>query len=1479
MKRVNALDWRQIRTWNGSQDRAFEELCCQLARLEAPPVPPNARFFRRGTPDGGVECLWRSSDGSESGWQAKFITESPRAKHWGELDDSVRTALEKNPFLRRYTICLPTLLPEDCRPGRISARQRWDEHVEKWVGWSTECGHAVEFILWDESTLIEMLGKPVHAGRRAFWFGAPAFTTAWFAEHGVRPAVRQAHTRYTPPLHIQVPIQQTLTALSRDEEFHRRLFSEGEHVRAVMEGTLRFILNRVEADEAALRDCAKEVVEIMSRWPTAVAEPFDLVAATTIIAATKKAAAEAELSAWRAPSTLGRDRDFVVAEIRELSQALAKLERFLDSPEVGTALLGRLIIVGEAGSGKTHLLCKTAEAQIKRGRPVVLLLGEQFSGAVEPWTQIQQLLGLQATRDEFLGALDAAGEASHCRAMILLDALNEGAGVAYWRRHLGAMVEHLRPFPHVGLAVSVREAYAEDVRMVIGDDAAWVEHRGFRGRVADAARHFFRHYGLAEPNVPVLDPEYENPLFLKLLCETLRSRGDLRLSDPPSFGALLQMVLDDADARLAIALDYDPAERYVHRAVALLSRLMSERRTDLLPWPLVIEELRKLKPSDTRSRSLAQHLLAEDLLVRVPLPGSKSGEECVRFAYQRFSDYLIVSEMLRREQEVGGTGAKTLQRDLAEAEWVPAARSWVEAVATLSPELGGPELPAMEPDYAESAAQRMAFLHSIVWRRRSAISSETEKHLRGLLARKDEARAEAFQIMLSIATRPDHLLNADWLDRFLRPMPMAERDAVWSTAIFGGWEQDGSVRRMIAWAWQEDVAIGLPEEVVRLAAVALAWMLTTSDRFVRDRATKALVSLLEDRVAVLREVLRHFADIAEPYVQERLHAVAYACALRTGDGRELNGLGQEVYDQIFRNGQPPPSVLLRDHARGVVETARRRGASLDYDPKLLVPPYRSEPPVEPSSAEEQRRTFHCDDFDEGHRSLSRIYHSVTDDDFNHYIIRDVMQWSGMLGGVPVRRSPRKLFRAMLKRVPQETADFLEELAGAYERVGWHSQPDEERAELLADLRAVEAKMPADLGRARARLFLTRIKPYLQNPHDPRFNSHFSVVLFERLILDRVLELGWRSELFENFDARVPTSGRESHKPERIGKKYQWIAYDELHARISDNYGLADADTRVMEKDDWERGLWPTDHRDLDPSLLLRATPHDGWGANHFNWWTPHRYAAWLSKSTPGEWLKSSEDVPPLEDFLRLRDSTGQSWLLLDGFHLWRRKVEAQGLWRPERDSQELHLIFRSYLTKARDLSAVLGWAKKQNWINHRLPQPGHHFRVHLFEHYSTPRFDDSLDSEWITDVWPENDLPRPVLSTTEEYLCEHNTYDCSLDSTVKISLPSRWLAAKLALSPSGRNGDFVAADGTIVTFDPSTRERGQSVLLAREDALLDLLAREKMAIFWTVLGEKNYYPPEHSSTWLGRLTLLGSYSYQDGRISGSFRTEFQEGRE
>ncbi len=114
-------NWNSIHALDGSQQKAFEELCAQLARTK---TPDGATFRRKGAPDAGVECYCTLPDGSEWGWQAKYF-DTLGASQWQQLDDSIKTAIEKHPSLVRYFI----------RKNDLSAFKRWAQGVDFYGRW------------------------------------------------------------------------------------------------------------------------------------------------------------------------------------------------------------------------------------------------------------------------------------------------------------------------------------------------------------------------------------------------------------------------------------------------------------------------------------------------------------------------------------------------------------------------------------------------------------------------------------------------------------------------------------------------------------------------------------------------------------------------------------------------------------------------------------------------------------------------------------------------------------------------------------------------------------------------------------------------------------------------------------------------------------------------------------------------------------------------------------------------------------------------------------------------------------------------------------------------------------------------------------------------------------------------------------------------------------------------------------------------
>ena len=215
-----AIDGNHLRSWNGSKEKAFEELCCQLARLEA--LPSDSRFFRKGTPDAGVECFWCLPNGDEWAWQAKFFQSSPGHTQWQETDASVLQAIQKHPRLTKYTICWPIDRPDARVSNQTSCLEKWGEHKARWQQLASEKGMSVEFEFWGQSEIGHKLIEEANRGRSRFWFTDECLSSAWFASR-VDEAVANARDRYTPELNIDLPIRDNFDALGRTPRFFQHL--------------------------------------------------------------------------------------------------------------------------------------------------------------------------------------------------------------------------------------------------------------------------------------------------------------------------------------------------------------------------------------------------------------------------------------------------------------------------------------------------------------------------------------------------------------------------------------------------------------------------------------------------------------------------------------------------------------------------------------------------------------------------------------------------------------------------------------------------------------------------------------------------------------------------------------------------------------------------------------------------------------------------------------------------------------------------------------------------------------------------------------------------------------------------------------------------------------------------------------------------------------------------------------------------------
>jgi len=1523
-----SIDWKNIRTLGTSQNNAFEELCCQLASYE--PVPPGSTFLRKGVPDAGIECFWRLSDGTEWAWQAKFFDRVEKAQ-WAQLDESVRTALNKHPRLTSYTVCLPL----DRRDPRIERRKdlmdQWADRVEQWQGWAREKGMSVDFHYWGEHELWQRLSKEEHRGRNFFWFDKELFSEQWFADF-VAEGIANAGPRYTPEIHVGLPVADLFDGLGRTTTFYSRINEEYGAMK-VAYSKVRFGSEETQLDSllGSLREDAGYLFPLLEDLSGIGIGPIDFETATKLVFQINEKAWEASRlldeirKSTQSPAGSGSNSESSQQQpdigysrhlLSQLANRSAEFGELMRGNQCRLANVPALLLVGDAGTGKSHLFCDVAKHRVEKGLPTVLLLGENFSDE-EPWSQIIKMLGLTCGRTEFLGALEAAAQAANAKALILIDALNEGEGKSLWRRHIAGMLTALSRYPWISLGVSVRSSYEDMVipEGLASESIVREEHPGFADHEYEATATFFNFFGIKSPSVPLLNPEFQNPLFLKLFCKGLKNAGHTEMpAGLQGLTAVFDFFIESVNDKLSKPdlLDFDAASRLIPKAIDNLLDAMTTKGQTWLPREEAQGIVNAFLPNRGFEKSLFRHLLSEGVISEDRTPSdSESGEwiDSVRFSYERLSDHLLTKRLLAEHLEADDPG-RAFEPDRPLGALVKdqytcwSNRGIIEALCIQLPERSGKELFDYAPRCTYWHPALEAFIESLVWRRPEATGETTLDFINEWIIPSEELHHDFLDALLTVSSNPEHPYNADFLHRNLEILSLPDRDAWWSIYLHERYShhEHSAVHRLIDWAWSATDKSHIGDESIRLGATALSWFLTTSNRFARDRATKALVALLTTRIGVLRVLLQKFRQVNDPYVAERLYAVAYGCSMRNVDETAIKELALDVYSLVFEDGSPPVHILLRDYARGVIEVALQRGINLPIDVSKIRPPHGSEWSDEVPSREELKEKYDTWTSDRSDEDIaqSEIVHSVMgSEDFARYVIgtnSGHFDWTSRRLDEAAQPTRREIYEQFVTSLTARQKEAFDELGNARDKFDTYLRMDEGQRKsafgeelteevfraVLADL---EQRLRAVLGKRKQSTLDAYVIPCLEDSLRCRSEDHFDLSFAQRWILQRVFDLGWTRERFGAFDRNVnrwTNDYRTAHKPERIGKKYQWIAFHEFLARVADNFEYRSSDW--SEGKEQYKGPWQPSERDIDPSCLLKKTGREVWKHRTNTWWFPIAYEDWGRDWSGGgadvAWLKNSDDLPPAESLIEtVNPADGSNWLTLQGYYQWEQALPI-GEDPSGNRRKQFWYILHSYIVKRTDVDALFEWAKEQDFFGRWMPESHGLYEVFLGEFFWSPAYEyynvPYYQHDGWTRGWNER-VHREVLVSTEEYTKEDQGFDCSMDEGYSIYLPTKWIADGMGLRWHGVEGYFFDSIGELVALDPSVKNKGPSASLINKDKFLKFLRDADCDVLWTVIGEKSDYDyGSHGSDRSGRLTVNGVYRILNGQVDGFRAAKFAE---
>ncbi|MGM0587119.1 MAG: ATP-binding protein [Bacteroidota bacterium] len=1402
-------EWLKLRGINGDIKSGFEELVCQLARTEYADNPDIETFDRVAAPDGGVEAYCIFNNGDEYGWQAKFFNEMGNSQ-WQQLDKSFKRAIETHLNLVKYFICIPLDRQDPRLENQKWFMDKWKEKVDEWQEYAKNEGRDIEFEYWGSSELSDLLSKSENEGKQYYWFHREEFSDRWFSEK-LEEAIQNLDERYTPELNFDLPVARVFNGLRRDKLFQKQF---EEHLDKLLQKNEKALKFAGKSEVSDISDKIKKAIfkfrglldDIDFAEVEFIDQEYLLANLTNASEAVDKLISEfyrlnSEKDEEQKSKYSSNKYSHEIRLLRDLNAAIYSFQDFIGGNTVSLSNNPALLITGDAGVGKSHLLADIATKSLERNQFSILLLGQHFHMG-DLWTQILNNLQVKCNRDQFLGALDAKAQAVGSRIILFIDALNEGAGKKLWKEHIPGILSVIRRYPNLGIVFSVRSSYEKTVvpqRLIQNGELIKINHQGFSSHEYQAAKLFFKNYGIKEPSIPILHPEFSNPLFLKLFCEGLSRKGlDSIPEGHEGITAIIKFFLESVNVKVSGKHDIPEGIEIVQKVVKNIAHQIAEGETNYLPlddaftFVISLPEISAiLNKSD-----FFQDLVSEGILIKnMFLKGRDDYEEGVYIAYERFSDYLVASYLIEQYVEFDKPGEAfeeggTLYNIIEGQNTTFYNRGLIEAFSVIFPELNGKEFFEIAESVSSDREVAGAFIESLIWRKKETLHEGLKEYINDVIIRKHGLYNYFLETILLSTSNPDHYFNSDFLHMHLSRFSMAERDGWWVPFLHyrypGDSKEMSAVARLIDWAWDNRENNNISDESVRLTTQTLCWFLASTNRTLRDSATKALVTILQDRISILIQIIDTFKNVNDPYILQRIYSVAYGCALRTAEKEKLKELAECIYEIVFNTEAVYPDILLRDYARGVIEFASYGEHSFGFELEKIRPPYKSKLQEEFPTIEEIEAAYELD------------YKS---DEFEDY------QWS-----------QNSIISSM-------KTNHSGQMYGDFGRYVFESAFDHWKDVDVQGLSNLAVKW-----------------------------------IFEKY--------GYDVEKHGEFDRNRKSHTVDRHyvKEERIGKKYQWIAFYELLARVSDNYDYYEnswsSDAEVL---DYE-GPWEPYVRDIDPTILIKETLEKN-GQNF--WWDSTEYSNWNLEDEI--WIHKKEDLPNPEEIISVTDPNGVEWLVLEIYPKW---SEPRPIGKDKYDHPHKHLWYqlRSYLFDVAEYERVVNWAKQQDFMGRWMPESVNLYQMFSREYYWSPAYN-TFNSEYyglidrrsIIDKSSGQEISKAI-PTAINYMWEEQ-YDASKESTLSFLKPAKKIFDMLCLKYSKVDGELVDDDGSIICFDPCTNNSTHSCLLVRKSEFLEKLDEVNLNILWTLLGEKqrrgvNYSP----SSYLGRLEISGVVYFEGGDL-------------
>lgn len=546
------MNWDRFNTYGDSLQNAFETFCNQLfERYLFRNYKDQIICFQviNGSGgDGGIEAYGELYSGEIIAIQAKWFKESMGASQLSQIKNSIITAKSIRPNIKKYIVCIPHNI-NSSKIGRNNKPIKSEsDRINKLEQEIQNKYPDLALVWWYEKKLLDEVQNEDNEGVLKCWFDKEVITLEHLKEQFELGKRSWLHERYIPELHGQGEIHKQYDRFCFHENYRKERIKLALSVVTDIEECISLIDSFIETNSSRL--CLNKRLLVIKRNLTLFLDEFKRIK-EEIARGNFHYKVNPIKEVWVYHTKLQLEKVKPKNVRKSIIPALISSLQNIHSYDLPQFLEGFIpkglnvnLILGKAGSGKTHGLTNCVDIHLSQNKPALIIQAKGCSP--DNWTTIlSQSLDIKGwTKNEILSALESIAIrndsirirsnkdkelAEQSNVIICVDGLDEYVGdTSLWYQRMRECETFKEKYPRIKFFFSARDYFMDYDELPDwhnNDSVTFL--KGNDINVSDIAEQYFKAYNIELPFYNIIH-KIDTLFALRLFCEEYKNQ---RLTD------------------------------------------------------------------------------------------------------------------------------------------------------------------------------------------------------------------------------------------------------------------------------------------------------------------------------------------------------------------------------------------------------------------------------------------------------------------------------------------------------------------------------------------------------------------------------------------------------------------------------------------------------------------------------------------------------------------------------------------------------------------------------------------------------------------------------------------------------------------------------------------------------------------------------------------------------------------------------------